>query len=175
MNSNQRSEGNNQSNNGGNEMDVSSSRAGTADKDNLNQPQQSGTLHGGSMQQGGQAGRPNTNQQGGQQSGQQGSQQTGQQGKPQMDQQGSQQSTDRKGSQTDTSGQRQGMPQERQSNDAAGGMPKSPAGNRQAADQKMDDDTGLSNTANREPSELDQNFRQDRQSNVGRRDDGTPD
>jgi hypothetical protein len=154
MNSNQRSEGNNQSNNGGNEMNVSSSRAGTADRNNLNQSQQSGTLHGDSKQQG--------------------SQQSGQQGKQQMDQ-GSQQSTDRKGSQTDTSGQRQGMAQERQSNDVAGGMPKSPGGNRQSADQKMDDDTGLSNTANREPSELDQNLRQDRQSNVGRRDDGTPD
>jgi hypothetical protein len=54
-------------------------------------------------------------------------------------------------------------------------MPKSPGGSRQSADQKMDDDTGLSNTANREPSELDQNYRQERQSNVGRRDDGTPD
>jgi hypothetical protein len=159
MNSNQRSEGNNQSNNGGNEMNVSSSRAGTADRDNLNQSQQSGTLHGDSRQQGG--------QQGSQQSGQQ-------QGKQQQDQ-GNQQSTDRKGSQTDTSGQRQGTAQERQSNDVAGGMPKSPGGNRQSADRKMDDDTGLSNTANREPSELDQNLRQDRQSNVGRRDDGTPD
>jgi hypothetical protein len=158
MNSNQRSENNNQSNNGGNEMDVSSSRAGTADKNNLNQSQQSGSLHGDSMQQGGQ--RPA---------------QQGQQGKQQMDQQGSQQSTDRKGSQTDNSQQRQGTAQERQSNDVAGGMPKSPGGNRQSADQKMDDDTGLSNTANREPSELDQNLRQDRQSNVGRRDDGTPD
>jgi hypothetical protein len=139
MNSNQRSEANNQSNNGGNEMDVSSARAGTVDRNNMNQPQQSGTLNGSSTQQ------------------------------------GSQQSTDRAGSQTDTSAQRQSMPQERQSNDVAGGMPKSPAGNRQSADEKMDDDTGLSNTANREPSELDQNLRQERQSNVGRRDDGTPD
>ena len=40
---------------------------------------------------------------------------------------------------------------------------------------KMDDDTGLSNTANRAPSEPEQNKRQERQSNVGRRDDGTPD
>ena len=39
----------------------------------------------------------------------------------------------------------------------------------------MDDDTGLSNTANREPSEPDQDVRQERQSNVGRRSDGTPD
>jgi hypothetical protein len=139
MNSNQRSEANNQSNNGGNEMDVSSSRAGTVDRNNMNQSQQSGTLNGGATQQ------------------------------------GSEQSTDRTGSQTDTSAQRQGMPQERQSNDVAGGMPKSPRGNRQSADEKMDDDTGLSNTANREPSELDQNLRQERQSNVGRRDDGTPD
>ena len=140
MNSNQRSEANNQSDNGGNNLNVSSSRAGsTADKNNLNQSQQSGTLHGDSQQQGGQ------------------------------------QSTDRTGSQTDASKQRQGTPGERQSNDVAGGMPKSPGGNRQSADEKMDDDTGLSNTANREPSELDQNNRQERQSNVGRRDDGTPD
>jgi hypothetical protein len=139
MNSNQRSEANNQSNNGGNEMDVSSARAGTVDRNNMNQSQQSGTLNGSSTQQ------------------------------------GSEQSTDRTGSQTDTSAQRQGMPQERQSNDVAGGLPKSPGGNRQSADEKMDDDTGLSNTANREPSELDQNLRQERQSNVGRRDDGTPD
>lgn len=48
MNSNQRSQGNNQTDNGGNELDVSSSRAGTVQKDNLNQQgqqsQQSGTL-----------------------------------------------------------------------------------------------------------------------------------
>jgi hypothetical protein len=110
MNANQRSEGNNQSNNGGNELDVSSSRAGsTAGKAKTDRAQQAGT------------------------------------------------------------------PGERESNDLAGGMPRSPGGNRQAADQKMDDDTGLSNTANREPSEPDQNKRQERQSNVGRRDDGTPD
>jgi hypothetical protein len=36
----------------------------------------------------------------------------------------------------------------------------------------MDDDTGLSNTANRPPATPD---RQDLQSNVGRRSDGTPD
>jgi hypothetical protein len=129
MNSNQRSQATTSSDNGGNTMDSSSSRGPTADKDNLNKSQQSGTLNSDSMQQGGK--------------------------------QGSQ--------------QRQGMPQERQSNDVAGGMPKSPRGNRQSADQKMDDDTGLSNTVNREPSELDQNNRQERQSNVGRRDDGTPD
>ena len=36
----------------------------------------------------------------------------------------------------------------------------------------MDDDTGLSNTVNRPPATPD---RQDLQSNVGRRSDGTPD
>lgn len=143
MNSNQRSQGNKQSDNGGNTMNSSSSRRPTADKNNLNKSQQSGTLNSDSMQQGGK--------------------------------QGSQQSTGGTGSQTDASQQRQGMPQERQSNDVAGGMPKSPRGNRQSADQKMDDDTGLSDTANREPSEPDQNNRQERQSNVGRRDDATPD
>lgn len=94
MNSNQRSEANNQSDNGGNELDVSSSRAGAA------------------------------------------------------------------------------KPGERQSNDVAGGLPKSPAGHHLAADEKMDDDTGLSNTVNRPPATPD---RQDLQSNVGRRSDGTPD
>ncbi|MDL2357178.1 MAG: hypothetical protein QFF03_18135 [Pseudomonadota bacterium] len=49
--------------------------------------------------------------------------------------------------------------------------PASPAGNHLAADRKMDDDTGLSNTANRTPEP----DRQDLQSNVGRRSDGTPD
>lgn len=125
MNTSQRNQANNQSDNGGNEKSVSSSRAGsTADKDNLNQSQQSGTLHGDSTPQG--------------------------------------------------SGQG-GAPDDRASSAVGGGEPMAPAGNRQAADRKMDDDTGLSNTANREPSELDQNLRQDRQSNVGRRDDGTPD
>lgn len=110
MNTIQRNEANNQSDNGGNDLNVSSSRAGsTADKGNLNQSEQSA------------------------------------------------------------------KPGERQSNDAAGGYPRSPGGNRQSADEKMDDDTGLSNTANREPSELDQNQKQERQSNVGRRSDGTPD
>jgi hypothetical protein len=102
MNSNQRSEANNQSDNGGNELDVSSSRAGKV--------------------------------------------------------------VDTSAKPTD--------PAERESNDVAGGMPKSPGGHHLAADQKMDDDTGLSNTANRPSATPD---RQDLQSNVGRRSDGTPD
>jgi hypothetical protein len=73
------------------------------------------------------------------------------------------------------SGQRQGAPEDRAAAAVGGGMPMSPAGNRQAADEKMDDDTGLSNTANRPASEPDPRVRQERQSNVGRRDDGTPD
>ena len=113
MNSNQRSEANNQSNNGGNELDVSSSRAGTADRNNLNKS-------------------PEGNQ------------------------------------------QSQAKTEVRESNDVAGGMPKSPGGHHLAADKKMDDDTGLSNTANREP-EIDAGERQEQQSNVGRRSDGTPD
>jgi hypothetical protein len=102
MNSNKRSEANNQSDNGGNELDVSSSRAGKV---------------------------------------------------------------------VDTSA-KPAVPAERESNDVAGGMPKSPGGHHLAADQKMDDDTGLSNTVNRPPATPD---RQDLQSNVGRRSDGTPD
>jgi hypothetical protein len=156
MNSNQRSEANNQSNNGANEKAGSSSRSGvTADQANLNpQSQQSGT-QGGSQQQGSAA------QQSGTQSGQQSGSQAGQD------------STDRAGSQTGSS--QQGMPGQRQSNDVAGGMPKSPRGSGLAADEKMDDDTGLSNTANRQSTEVDQGSRQQAQSNVGRRDDGTPD
>jgi hypothetical protein len=85
----------------------------------------------------------------------------------------SQQSTDRSGSQTGA-GHRQGEPEVHQSNDVAGGLPKSPRGaNRLAADQKMDDDTGLSNTVN-QPA-IDEGTRQVQQSNVGRRDDMTPD
>ncbi len=72
MNSNQRSQGNNQSENGGNEKSVSSSRAGTVEKDNLNQSQQSGTL--GGSQQGSQIGQQSTDRSGSQT----GSQQQGQ-------------------------------------------------------------------------------------------------
>jgi hypothetical protein len=61
------------------------------------------------------------------------------------------------------------------SNDAAGGYPRSPGGaNELAADQKMDDDTGLSNTVN-EQQPVDARARQAGQSNVGRRDDMTAD
>lgn len=63
----------------------------------------------------------------------------------------------------------------RESNDAAGGYPRSPGGaNDLAADQKMDDDTGLSNTVNQELP-VDARTRQALQSNVGRRDDMTAD
>ena len=85
-----------------------------------------------------------------------------------------QQSTDRSGSQTGA-GHRQGEPEVHQSNDVAGGLPKSPRGaNRLAADQKMDDDTGLSNTVNQRAA-IDEGTKQVKQSNVGRRDDMTPD
>jgi hypothetical protein len=85
-----------------------------------------------------------------------------------------QQSTDRSGSQTGA-GHRQGAPEVHESNDAAGGLPKSPGGaNHLAADQKMDDDTGLSNTVN-QPGPIDDGSKQAQQSNVGRRDDMTPD
>lgn len=133
MNSNQRSQGNNQSDNGGNEKSVSSSRGGTADKDNLNQSQQSGKQQKQQSKQGGS---------------QQGSQ---------IDQQ----STDRSGSQT--------------GNVQHGGMPRSPGTGHLAADDDMDEDTGLSNRANRQSSDIEQGNRQSEQSNVGRRDDGTPD
>jgi len=62
---------------------------------------------------------------------------------------------------------------QRYSNDSAGGMPRSPAGSRMSAETDMNDDTGLSNTRNRQ--ELDMGTKQEQQSNVGRRSDMTPD
>lgn len=150
MNSNQRSQGNNQSDNGGNEKSVSSSRGGTVEKDNMNQSQQSGTL-GGDSQQGSQR---------------QGSIGSGQGSISDQD------STSRTGSQTGN--QQNANPQLHQSNDAAGGYPRSPGTKNLSADQPMDEDTGLSNTVNtQEP--IDQGKRQMEQSNVGRRSDMTPD
>lgn len=141
MNSNQRSQGNNQSDNGGNVK----KRDTTVEKDNLNQSEQSGTL--GGSRQGGQQDRQGSAIEG--------------------------DSIDRSGSQT---GSRQQVePGQRQSNDLAGGLPKSPSPNNLSADEDMDDDTGLSNRANRQSAEPDQGNRQMQQSNVGRRDDGTPD
>ncbi|MDQ1834703.1 hypothetical protein [Massilia scottii] len=176
MNSNQRSEGNNQSSNGGNEKSESSSRGGTVEKDNLNQSNKSGTL-GGSQQSGGMPGsRQSTGLPDAQNTGGLGgSQQSGGLGgsKQQQGSQIGQQSTERSGSQTGS--QQQGLPGQHQSNDVAGGMPKSPGGKRLSADQDMDDDTGLSNKQNRQSADLDEGSRQSQQSNVGRRSDGTPD
>ena len=165
MNSNQRSQGNNQSDNGGNEKTVSSSRGGTVQKDNMNPAgigaEQSGAEQSGSEQSGSQ--RPSEQQ----------GEQRHKQGTSQPDSQVGQESTDRTGSQTGS--QQQGQAAQRESNDMAGGYPRSPgAGGKLAADENMDDDTGLSNRANRQSAE-DQGSRQESQSNVGRRDDGTPD
>lgn len=193
MNSNQRSQGNNQSNNGGNERAESSSR-GPTDKNNerneslSQQSQQSASQQSGQrnseMEQDSnqmnqddpswgregkaqptgadQAGNPGNRQSGQQGSQQQGSQQQGnqQQGSQQQgsQQQGSMPSTDRTGSQT---GNMQG-----DANPRKGHM---------AADQKMDDDTGLSNTANRQSAETTDGDKQTQQSNVGRRSDMTAD
>ncbi|MDB5933847.1 MAG: hypothetical protein JWQ01_1191 [Massilia sp.] len=143
MNSNQRSEANNQSSNGGNELDVSSSRAGVVDTTAGRQQHTDGKQAGAQQSGARQGGEPGSNE-----------------------------STDRASSQTDTSSRQQGGPGVHQSNDVAGGMPKSPGGHHMAADEKMNDDTGLSNTVNRPPATPD---RQDLQSNVGRRSDLTPD
>ena len=149
MNSNQRSQGNNQTDNGGNEKTVSSSRGGTEEKDLSRHNQQ------------------------GQQT-QQSGEQRYKQGESQTDSKIGQQSTDRTGSQTGS--EQQGQAAQRVSNDLAGGYPRSPAAGRSlAADENMDDDTGLSNRANRQSAEIDEGSRQEAQSNVGRRDDGTPD
>ncbi len=154
MNSNQRSQGNNQSDNGGNEKTVSSSRGGTVEKSNLMQ-------------------RDNQSEQADKQSDPRQGEQRQRQGS-QQDSRIGQQSTDRTGSQTGS--QQQGEPAQRESNDLAGGYPRSPgAGGKLAADDNMDDDTGLSNRANRQSAAPDEGWKQEHQSNVGRRDDGTPD
>lgn len=106
MNSNQRSQGNNQSDNGGNVKPEGT----MGDKNSVSPPQSP------SMQSGGDHQR--------------------------LDQQ----STERTGSQT---GSEQKDIGERVSNEAAGGLPRSPRGKQLSADEKMNDDTGLSNTANR--------------------------
>lgn len=62
---------------------------------------------------------------------------------------------------------------QRFSNDSSGGLPRSPGGSRMSAEQDMDDDTGLSNSANKQ--EVDMGTKQEQQSNVGRRSDMTPD
>jgi hypothetical protein len=139
MNSNQRSQGNNQSDNGGNEKSVSSSRGGTVEKDNLNQSQQSGTLGAGQKQK---------------------------QGGTQQGSRSGQESIDRTGSQTGN--QQQGQP-------LSTDDPAAPRGRSLSADEDMDDDTGLSNKGNRQSGQIDEGSRQSQQSNVGRRDDGTPD
>ena len=155
MDSNQRSQGNNQTDNGANEKTVSSSRGGTVEKDL--------TQQGNLSQQSVASGMP-------QQQGEQRQQPIG----GQQDSHMGQQSTDRTGSQTGI--QQQGQAAQRQSNDLAGGFPRSPgAGGKLTADQDMDDDTGLSNRVNRQSSEPDPGSRQAQQSNVGRRDDATPD
>jgi hypothetical protein len=135
MNSNQRSQPNNQSDNGGNERSLSSSRGGEEDK--LNDSQQSAAAQ------------------------KQGSQKP-KQGGSQPGSQSNQDSTDRSGSQTGSEQQ--------------GGIGShTPGTGRLAADDDMDDDTGLSNRANRQSADVERGNQQSEQSNVGRRSDGTPD
>lgn len=84
--------------------------------------------------------------------------------------------TGRVGAQTGSEQMAQGYDDvgtQRYSNDSSGGYPRSPAGNRQSAQQDMDDDTGLSNSANMQ--EIDMGTKQVEQSHVGRRSDMTPD
>ena len=146
MNSNQRSEGNNQSNNGGNEMAVSSSRAGMVEKGNIHpEVQRSGTLNSSTPANTQHSQAPHV----------------------------AEDSTERNGAQTGS--EQQGQAAQRQSNDAAGGYPRSPGGaNQLAGDAKMDDDTGFSSRPNRQ-APLDEGSKQEEQSNVGRRSDMTPD
>jgi hypothetical protein len=225
MDSNQRSQANNQTDNGANEQAVSSSRGGVIDRGgvvergNMNDAGKSGTLNGGAQdeggsranQQGGMMGQsgsqpgldhalqggvdvpvpgdPNRNRQSGEQrqgtlgqvSGTQSGLPNESQSLPQSDsllgeQTGGRQSVDRAGSQTGPGQGAPALPTGHEANDLAGGLPRSPGGaNRLSADEKMDDDTGLSNTANRQPAQSDEGWKQAEQSNVGRRSDATPD
>jgi hypothetical protein len=148
------------SQNKGNEQS-GSRRDTTADKGNLDPSQKSPQSQQGGQQKG--------SQQGGQQKG---SQQSGQPGGAQQQKQDRQQGAQIDQGRSDS--QQQGQPGQRQSNDVAGG--KSPGTRKLAADEDMDDDTGLSNRGNRQSADqIDEGSRQSRQSNVGRRDDGTPD
>lgn len=102
------------------------------------------------------------------------SQQSGKPGGSQHQQQQKQGGSEQQGYQSGS--EQQGQPGQRQSNDLAGGLPRSPGARHLSADEDMDDDTGLSNRANKQsPDDIDEGTRQARQSNVGRRDDGTPD
>lgn len=152
MHSNQRNDANNQSGNGGNERDTNAARAGTAG--HTGAPRAGGTYEETGAQPSGahQPGFQNTT--------------------------GSARDADHAGSPSARAPApemaHEGNADDRQSNDLAGGLPRSPAGSHLAADEKMNDDTGLSNTANRQaPAAADE--RQEEQSNVGRRSDGTPD
>ena len=146
----------NQTDNGGNEK-TSAQRGGTADKGNLDQAQsQQSGMPGGSQQQ------------------QRDRQQDTSIGQGGMNRSGSQSGSEQQGYQSGS--EQQGQPGQRQSNDLAGGLPKSPRTSKLSADEDMDDDTGLSNRGNRQSADdIDEGTRQQRQSNVGRRDDGTPD
>lgn len=189
MNSNQRSQGNNQSSNGGNEKQTSSSRSGV-EETNLRQNKLSQeSQHDASMQSAepqddpswgreGQAqptGAPNEQSDlsgSGMPNERRGSKTGIEQGSQQYEHGGARDSTDRAGSQTGS--QQHVEPGVHESNDLAGGLPRSPSGSHLAADQKMDDDTGLSNTVNRRAA-IDEGTKQTEQSNVGRRSDMTPD
>ena len=113
----------------------------------------------------------NQRDQGSKQSGQQST--TADKGNLRPDQQSANKGSQQQGGQQQ-GGQQQGGQQQggqQRGNQQQQGNP----GQRQSTEQDMDDDTGLSNKTNRQSSELDQGSRQSKQSNVGRRDDGTPD
>ena len=148
MNSNQRSSGNNQTSNAANEKGS----------------QQSGNLGNKSGQQGGsqQSGQSQQNQQN-----KQGKDQQSQQSDRQGPQQG-RESTSRPGSQTSADRVDDVGSQHYQGDSGY-------AGNRQSSEVDRSEDTGLSNTRNMQGDATSAKERQAKQSNVGRRDDGTPD
>ncbi|WP_426109899.1 hypothetical protein [Massilia sp. PWRC2] len=172
MNSDQRSEANNQSSNGGTPLPAN--------------PAGTGTVHSGSQQAGGQqSGQPGSDRhastQGGtyQETGTQpsGAHQPGYQNAAVASEQRTTAApADNLASRSAPAAEMThlGNADDRQSDDLAGALPRSPAGSHQHATEKMNDDTGLSNTANRQAPAA-PGDQQDQQSNVGRRSDGTPD
>ncbi|MFP5390619.1 MAG: hypothetical protein ACLGI6_03605 [Gammaproteobacteria bacterium] len=150
MDSNQRSQANNQSSNGGNEKSVNSTRGGLTEKDNINpEVQRSGTLHSDTPVH--QQSSGSGSQMGAQESTDRTASQTGnrQEVGP-----GVHQSNDAAGGyprspgvtpQEPTRNLQKDGPGVHQSNDAAGGYPRSPGGaNKLSGSEKMDDDTGFS-------------------------------
>lgn len=169
MNSNQRSQKNNQTSNGANEKKVSSARGGSGGGAGASMGSASGapSRHTGDAEWGMSENRPRQAAGAASQQMAPGSRQlSGSTDSQNVD------STSRQGSQTGNRGY-DDVGTQRYSNDSAGGLPRSPAGSRQSAETDLNDETGLSNSSNLQRQ--DQGTEQQKRHHVGRRDDLTED